>query len=107
MPDNPRNQESSPIRGLFRRNEEAYKKHHSRQSGEQKPDEEKREPESVGLQEELPVENQAAGNPQKKGRFSSMFGKLIEIITQPEDSALLLEDDDEGIDDIFSDIGKL
>ncbi len=106
MPDNPRNQETSPIRGLFRRNEEAYKKHHSRQSGEQKPDEEKREPESVGLQEELPVENQAAGNPQKKGRFSSMFGKLIEIITQPEDSALLLEDDDEGIDDIFSDISE-
>lgn len=78
MPDNFKGDgESSSVRGKRRRDEEP------------------------GAESSVSNETAAGQNP--KSRFRSMFGKLVDIITQPEDNDLMLEDDDEGIEDIFSD----
>ncbi|MBR2177297.1 MAG: hypothetical protein IJ861_10200, partial [Clostridia bacterium] len=91
----PNNNESSPIRSLFRRNEEAYEKHQKekdQQSADTKEDQyDDYEPEMA---------DDTAAKP--KSGLRAAFGKFVEIITQTDDMDLISEDDDEEIEDIFA-----
>ena len=86
--------ETSPIRGLFRKNEDAYDKH-------------QREKENAPAENEDfvsydgPVPETAPVQEKKKG-IKGFFNKLAEILTQPEDFSLNAEDEDEEFEDIFS-----
>ena len=86
--------ETSPIRGLFRKNEDAYDKH-------------QREKENAPAENEDfvsydgPVPETVPVQEKKKG-IKGFFNKLAEILTQPEDFSLNAEDEDEEFEDIFS-----
>ena len=111
MSDNkksPDNNDISPIRGLFRQNEEAYNKHQrkleeekeliEKRRREQQKAEEQKKSESLQTKKSIPEnDNVSFGN-----RMKAIFSKIAEIVTQPEDGSFFGEDND-GFEDIYSD----
>lgn len=110
MSDNkksPDNNDISPIRGLFRQNEEAYNKHQQkvkeekeylakkRQEQEKMHDNERNKP--LPTIEKVPKDSGVSFG----GRMKTFFGKIAEIVTQPEDGSFFGEED--GFEDIYSD----
>ena len=112
MSDNkrsPENNDISPIRGLFRQNEEAYNKHQQKleeekelliekRRREQQKAEEQRKSESLQTKKSIPENDNVSFG----GRMKAIFGKIAEIVTQPEDGSFFGEDND-GFEDIYSD----
>ena len=100
--------ELSPIRELFRQNEEAYNKHH-REVEEQKKVSENETPRpeiptpdynEPKLAEQQPEVNNTPE--EKKKGIKGLFQRLHEIITQPEDYSFSTDDEVEEFKDIFS-----
>ncbi len=105
-PDN--NNDVSPIRGLFRQNEEAYNKHQQKVAEEKKRiSDELNEQENTEKRKHNESENNKDGKsqgtePPLGEKVKSFFGKIAEIITQPEDGAFF-SDNSDGFEDIYSD----
>lgn len=103
----PDNNDVSPIRGLFKQNEEAYSKHQqkvveekqrlAKERQEQQKNEEPEQSETVNRS----VRTSENSEPSFGGRMKAFWGKIVEIVTQPEDGAFFGEDDD-GFEDIYS-----
>ncbi len=115
MSDNkksPDNNDISPIRGLFRQNEEAYNKHQQQVGREKERLAVKRKEQQLAEEQaEREAELFQQENASKKGeeafgeRIKSFLGKIVEIVTQPEDGYVFGEDSD-GFEDIYSDEQK-
>lgn len=89
----PDQHEVSPIRGLFHQNDVINGKHQDQEKKDQ----------DVFSEEEKTIfqEKEKELSPFRK-KWKAIFGKLTEIITQPEDS-MVFSDENENFTDIFSD----
>ena len=106
----PDNRESSPIRGLFKKNEEAYNKH-QREIKEEKQklieeEQKKQEEKSAPVIQDTAQQHVSEVSDENKGlggKMRSFFGKLKTIIAQPEDAEFdAFDDDEEELTGIFA-----
>ena len=102
------NNDISPIRGLFKQNEEAYNRHHQKVEEEKEQLAKKRKDRQISDEQKRKESEQAVKNKKKNnasplgGKVKSFFGKIVEIVTQPEDGSFYGDDNDE-FEDIYSD----
>ena len=100
----PNREDDSPIRGIFRKNEEAYN-NHQRELEKERQEQIARDRLEAQEQEKSDAAVKDKPDTEKNGfkiKIKSFFSKLAEIITQPEDSSFVF-DDDEDLDDIITD----